>query len=128
LPSASTANGLTHRVAYDLRNQFYQSVQSLPFAFHDRTQTGDMMSRATSDISETERFVGIGLMDLLATLIMLFGVIIAMLLESPSLSLLALIPMPILLYATIRFGNTCAPCSNTFRSKWGRFPQPCRKV
>ena len=32
---------LTHRVAYDLRNHFYDSVQHLPFAFHDRSHTGD---------------------------------------------------------------------------------------
>jgi len=42
---------LTHRVAYDLRNDFYDTVQRLPFAFHDQAQTGDLMSRATSDIS-----------------------------------------------------------------------------
>jgi ATP-binding cassette, subfamily B, multidrug efflux pump len=110
---------LTHRVAYDLRNQFYQSVQSLPFAFHDRAQTGDLMSRATSDISETERFVGIGLMDLLATLIMLFGVVGAMLLESTSLALVALVPMPILLYATIRFGNIVRPMFQYIQEQMG---------
>jgi ATP-binding cassette, subfamily B, multidrug efflux pump len=110
---------LTHRIAYDLRNQFYRSVQSLPFAFHDRSQTGDLMSRATSDISETERFVGIGLMDLLATLLMLFGVIIAMIWESSSLALLALIPMPILLYATIRFGNTVRPMFQYIQEQMG---------
>ena len=36
---------LTHRVAYDLRNDFYLAVQHLPFAFHDSAQTGDLMSR-----------------------------------------------------------------------------------
>ncbi|MCA9936965.1 MAG: hypothetical protein KC415_23680, partial [Anaerolineales bacterium] len=41
---------LSHRVAYDVGNHFYDSVQHLPFAFHDRSHTGDMMSRATSDI------------------------------------------------------------------------------
>ncbi|MEI2776478.1 MAG: ABC transporter transmembrane domain-containing protein [Tetrasphaera sp.] len=55
---------LTFRVAYDLRNDFYQAVQHLSFAFHDRAHTGDLMSRATGDIGETERFVGIGLMEL----------------------------------------------------------------
>ena len=42
---------LTHRVAYKLRNDYYQQVQILPFSFHDRTQTGDLMSRATSRLS-----------------------------------------------------------------------------
>jgi ATP-binding cassette subfamily B multidrug efflux pump len=100
---------LTHRVAYDLRNRFYDSVQHLPFSFHDRTQTGDLMSRATSDIAETERFIGIGLMDLTATILLLVGVIVAMLLEDFCLALLALIPIPILVLSTIRFGFLVRP-------------------
>ncbi|MDX1615871.1 MAG: ABC transporter ATP-binding protein, partial [Candidatus Promineifilaceae bacterium] len=100
---------LTHRVAYDLRNAFYDRVQRLPFAFHNRTQTGDLMSRATSDISETERFVGIGLMDLIATILLLCGVMVAMLLENRELALLALTPIPFLMAATIRFGGTVRP-------------------
>lgn len=110
---------LTHRVAYDLRNDFYDSVQQLPFAFHDKAQTGDLMSRATSDIGETERFVGIGLMDLLATLLLLAGVIVAMLLESPSLALVALIPMPVLLAATLRFGNLVRPMFKSIQEQMG---------
>jgi ATP-binding cassette, subfamily B, multidrug efflux pump len=110
---------LTHRVAYDFRNDFYNAVQGLPFSFHDRTQTGDLMSRATSDISETERFVGIGLMDLIATMLMLVGVITAMLLESVDLALLALIPIPILVVATIRFGGTVRPMFKLIQEQMG---------
>ncbi|MEZ4714419.1 MAG: ABC transporter ATP-binding protein [Caldilineaceae bacterium] len=97
-------NWLTHRMAYDLRNHFYASVQSLPFAFHDQAQTGDLMSRATSDISETERFTGIGMMDLVSTLVLLVGVLIAMFLENVYLTLLVVGPMLFLVGATLRFG------------------------
>lgn len=100
---------LTHRVAYDLRNDYYDKVQRLPFAFHDQIQTGDLMSRATSDIAETERFVGIGLMDLVATLLLLIGVIVAMFLEDSRLAALGLIPVPLLVVATIRFGGAIRP-------------------
>ena len=110
---------LTHRVSYDLRNHFYNSVQALPFSFHDRTLTGDLMSRATSDITETERFVGIGLMGLISTTLLLLGVIVAMLLESVKLSLLGLIPIPLLIYATIRFGNTVRPMFKLIQEQMG---------
>jgi ATP-binding cassette subfamily B multidrug efflux pump len=110
---------LTHRVAYDLRNHFYDSVQHLPFAFHDRSHTGDLMSRATSDISETERFVGIGLMDLIATVLLLIGVIIAMLIESLPLALLGLIPVPLLVFTTLRFGNTVRPMFMRIQEQMG---------
>ncbi|WP_420641575.1 ABC transporter ATP-binding protein [Candidatus Leptofilum sp.] len=110
---------LTHRVSYDLRNHFYNSVQALPFSFHDRTLTGDLMSRATSDITETERFVGIGLMGLISTTLLLVGVIVVMLWESVQLSLLGLIPIPLLIYATIRFGNTVRPMFKLIQEQMG---------
>jgi len=100
---------LSHRAAYDLRNRFYDSVQHLPFAFHDETQTGDLMSRATTDISEVQRFVGIGTMDLTGTLLVLIGVVVAMLLENTQLALLALVPIPVLVFATVRFGSVVRP-------------------
>ncbi len=110
---------LTHRVAYDLRNDFYRSLQRLPFAFHDQAQTGDLMSRATSDITETERFIGIGLMDLTATLLLLVGVIGAMLLENAWLALLALIPMTVLVAATVRFGGKVRPMFKRIQEQMG---------
>lgn len=110
---------LTHRVAYDLRNDFYDSVQHQPFAFHDVSQTGDLMSRATSDISESERFVGIGLMDLVATLLLIGGVMVAMLLESVPLALIGLLPFPILLITTLRFGLTVRPRFKEIQEQMG---------
>ena len=110
---------LTFRVAYDLRNNFYNSVQYLPFSFHDRSHTGDMMSRATSDVTETERFIGIGLMDLLATLLLLFGVIGAMLWENWQLSLYVMGPFIILVIATTRFGNTVRPMFKGIQEQMG---------
>lgn len=110
---------LTHRVAYDLRNDFYNSVQYQPFAFHDQSHTGDLMSRATSDISEAERFAGIGLMDLLATLLLVLGVTVAMLLESVPLALLALIPFPILIITTLHFGLTVEPMFKHIQEQMG---------
>jgi len=110
---------LTHRVAYDLRNHFYNSVQGLPFSFHDRTQTGDLMSRATSDITETERFIGIGLMDLLGTVLLLIGVTVAMFLESVELALLALIPVPVLVWSTLRFGGVVRPLFKLIQEQMG---------
>jgi len=110
---------LSYRVAYDLRNAFYDKVQRLPFAFHDRSQTGDLMSRATGDITEVERFVGVGLMELAATLLLLLGIIGAMLRESVELSLLALLPMPVLIYITLRFSSVVRPMFKAIQEQIG---------
>jgi ATP-binding cassette subfamily B protein len=107
------------RVAYDLRNVFYDKVQRLPFAFHNRSQTGDMMSRATSDINEVEQFVGVGLMELVATVLVLIGIISAMFYESVGLALLALLPMPVLIYTTLRFARIVLPMFKSIQEQMG---------
>ncbi len=110
---------LTYRFAYDIRNEFYNRMQALPFAFHDRNQTGDLMSRVTSDITETEQFVGQGLMDLLSVLLLVGGVVVAMFLEDASLALLALVPIPVLIAATVRFGNIVRPLFKEIQEQMG---------
>jgi ATP-binding cassette, subfamily B, multidrug efflux pump len=110
---------LTHRVAYDLRNDFYNAVQYQPFAFHDQSHTGDLMSRATSDIGEAERFAGIGLMDLLATILLVIGVMVAMMIASVPLALLGLLPLPILLITTLHFGITVEPMFKRIQEQMG---------
>ena len=52
---------LAQHVAYDLRNAFYDHVQRLSFAFHDRHHTGNLMSRAISDVENVRMFVNMGL-------------------------------------------------------------------
>ena len=111
---------LTHRVSLDLRNHFYASLQSLPFSFHDRAQTGDLMSRATSDITETERFAGVGVLDLFATLLLVGGVGVAMAFESGFLALLAMIPLVALTVTAIFFGNTIRPMFKAIQEQMGQ--------
>ena len=111
---------LTHRVALDLRNHFYASLQSLPFSFHDRAQTGDLMSRATSDITETERFAGVGVLDLFATLLLVGGVGVAMAFENGFLALLAMIPLAALTMTAIFFGNTIRPMFKAIQEQMGK--------
>lgn len=113
------AEWLTHRVAYDLRRQFYDAVQHLPFAFHDQAHTGDLMSRATSDIGETERFVGIGLEGLISTILLMVGVVVAMFWESALLALLALGPLVILIVAAVRFGRVVEPMFKRIQEQMG---------
>lgn len=112
-------NWLSHRVAYDLRNQFYKAVQHLPFSFHNRAQTGDLMSRATSDIIETERFTGMGLADLISTFLLLIGVVGAMLLQSAQVAVWGLLPLPVLIYTAVRFGGKVEPMFQRVQEQLG---------
>lgn len=58
--SGSIALGLE----YDLRNRLYAHLQSLAVDFHDGWQSGELVSRAVSDISRIRRFIGFGLVFL----------------------------------------------------------------
>ena len=50
-----------------LRNDLYAHLQSLPVSFHDRWHSGQLLSRATADLSVVRRFVGFGLVFLVST-------------------------------------------------------------
>jgi len=110
---------LTHRVAYDLRNDFFNAIQLATMSFHDRSQTGDLMSRATSDTAETERFIGMGLMDLTAVFVLSLGVGVALFWEDASLALLAIGPIVLLIIWSIRFGRRVRPIFKAVQEQMG---------
>ncbi len=66
------SESLGQRVAYDLRNEIYDNVQRLSYAYHDRVQTGQIMSRATQDVENIRMFMSMASLRLL----MIIGMII----------------------------------------------------
>jgi ATP-binding cassette subfamily B protein len=57
------------RIERDLRDTLYQRLQRLPIAFHDRWASGQLLSRATTDVSTVRRFVGFAAVFLAVNLI-----------------------------------------------------------
>src|SRR3954466_4414715 len=66
------------RIERDLRDTVYQRLQRLPVAFHDRWASGQLLSRATTDVSTVRRFVGFAAVFLAVNLIT--GVVVLVLL------------------------------------------------
>jgi len=60
-------------VAFDLRNALYLHIQRLSFSYHDRAQTGQLLTRATSDVELVRMFIGTGLLQLGSALLMMIG-------------------------------------------------------
>ena len=56
-----TSDSLSQMVAFDVRNSFYDKLQHLSFAFHDKEHTGDIMSKATADVEAVRRYVHMGM-------------------------------------------------------------------
>ena len=57
---AYLAESLSQKVAYDLRNAYFDRLQHLSFGFHDRQMTGALMSRATADVEAVRMFINQG--------------------------------------------------------------------
>ena len=100
---------LVNRTGYDLRNALYDKIQRLPFGFHDHTQTGQLMSRCTEDVSSLSRFAGQGAVDLLNIVLLLGGILFLLVRESATLTLISLIPLLALIGVTIRLGQIVGP-------------------
>src|SRR5436853_5547348 len=85
----------------DLRNDFYAHLQSLQVAFHDNWQSGQLLSRAISDIATVRRFVSFGLIWFLQTIVTFIVVFVLMAQLDSQLALvvfLFMIPIAIFSY------------------------------
>src|SRR2546421_10836843 len=60
-------------VAYDLRNALFAQIEHLSFSYYDRAQTGQLVTRATNDVEQVRVFVGTGVIQLVASLVLLIG-------------------------------------------------------
>ncbi len=69
---------LSQLVAFDIRNRFYNHVQHMSFGFHDRHHTGNLMSRAITDVENIRMFINMGLvrMPYFMALFVIVGIIL----------------------------------------------------
>jgi ATP-binding cassette subfamily B multidrug efflux pump len=88
---ARTAQG----VAYEMRNQLYAKIQALSFSYHDRAQTGQLMTRATSDVDLVQGFVGQGFLMVIGSMLMMIGSLVFLFVTNWQLSLVMLVIVPV---------------------------------
>lgn len=100
---------LSHYIAYDIRNEVYDKVQHLSFRYHDNAQVGTLITRAISDVNEMQRYYAYALIDGLSTLLLFIGVTAIMLVSSPLLAIIALIPLIPLGYFSREFAMQVDP-------------------
>ena len=87
---------MSRLIEYDLKNEIYTQYQSLPLSFYRRNNTGDLMNRISEDVSKVRMYLGPSIMYGL-NLIILFAMLIPYMLSiNVTLTLYALIPLPIL--------------------------------
>ena len=98
--------GGAQRIEYDLRNEIYRSLTSFPPAFFGTHSTGDLMTRATSDVSAVKQLFGFGAVSSLGTAFAFAGSLGAMLAVDPWLTLCAFVPFPVLAWLGTRYNTT----------------------
>lgn len=92
-------------VEYELRNELLARLHVLGGAFFRRMPTGDIMSRATNDLSQVRLLTGFGSLHVFNTIFAFGGALALMLTISPELTLWALSPMPFFVLATRWFSK-----------------------
>lgn len=88
--------GAAQRVEADIRDALYASVQTFPPAVIAARTTGDLMTRASSDVPAVRGIVGFGAVSLMSTAFAFVGAVAAMIAVDPWLTLCALLPYPAL--------------------------------
>jgi ATP-binding cassette subfamily B protein len=104
-------------VEFDLRQKFYAHLQQLDLGFFDSQQTGQLMSRATVDLSAIRFFLGYGLVFItqsLLTIVLASAVMIAI---NPVLAVIALIPAPFVVYTASRYNRISRPAQQEVQQR-----------
>lgn len=96
---------MSRKVEYDQKNEMYLQYQKLNTTFYKRNNTGDLMSRISEDVSRVRMYVGPAVMYLINTAALFVMVIYVMFDINFYLSILVLLPLPILVYAIYKVSS-----------------------
>ena len=107
-------------VAYDLRNDLFAKIERLGFGYYDRVETGQLVTRLTSDVEQIRSFAGSGVVQMAAAVVMLFGTTTLLILLDWQLALLALAVVPVIFVVLLRFVRRIGPLFREVQQTLGR--------
>lgn len=99
------SNLLAQNIVRDLRQKLYKHILSFRMKYFDKTSIGALVTRVVSDLEAVSQVFSSGLIDILGDIIALVFVLSAMFMVNAKLTLLTLIPIPILIFATRIFAR-----------------------
>lgn len=97
--------GTSRDIEYDMRNDLYGHLQALPVRYYQEQRTGDLMSRATNDLSSVRMLIGPAVMHSASSLLVVGGAFIMMLRIDRFMALMALIAVPVVAFLVQSFGQ-----------------------
>ena len=115
-------------MAFDLRNKIYERLQRLSYAYHDRQQTGQIMSRATQDVEGTRTFIQWAVMRLLDIAVRVTVAATLMFITNWQLALVAWLLMPIVAWRSVTVQVRSRRCGSRSRSSSAARPRCSRRT
>jgi ATP-binding cassette subfamily B protein len=107
-------------VAYDLRDALFERIERLSFSYYDRVQTGQLVTRLTSDVEQIRTFAGSGVVQLANAVVMLIGTTVVLLYLDWQLAFVALAIVPIIAVLLVRFVGRIRPLFREIQQTLGR--------
>ena len=104
-------------VEYDLRDELYSHFLRLSFGFYDRSQTGQLMSRATIDLQSVRFFLGYGLIFFAQHIVTIVVVTVVLFFYSWELALVALAITPAIVVVAARYSRVSHPVLRDVQQK-----------
>ncbi|HEX4932810.1 MAG TPA: ABC transporter transmembrane domain-containing protein, partial [Gemmatimonadaceae bacterium] len=101
--------GLAQDLQHDLRQAAYTHIQALPPGFIERQRSGRLMALLNEDVNQVERFLNTGANDLIQVFCSSLLVGAAFFAVTASLAVLALVPIPLILFGAFWFQRRLAP-------------------
>jgi len=111
------AEKLSQNVAYDMRNLIFNKITTLSFSYHDQQQTGQLMTRVTSDVELVRQFLGNALLQLIGSVIVVVGVVFALVQMNWKLALIELAALPVIMVILIYFLSKVRPLFSVVQGK-----------
>ncbi len=109
----------SQHVAFDLRNEIQIKIDSLSFSFHNRMQTGQILSRSIQDVERIRFLTGRAILRLFEGIILMIGTSVVLIWMNPKLGLLVGLTMPMLIYRAYVFGSRFRPLSLKIQDQLG---------
>ncbi|MFQ6052713.1 MAG: ABC transporter ATP-binding protein [Candidatus Bathyarchaeia archaeon] len=110
---------ISQRASFDIRSDLYNSLLEQSFSFYDRQRTGQLMSRATSDVRLIERFLGFGVSRLVSTCLIFFLAIYSMTSINWQLTIITMTFLPLILLTVRRYAVKVRPLWTRMREQFG---------
>ncbi len=104
-------------ISRQLRNEVYDKLQRLPYAYYDRVDSGDVITLAISDTRTVQGFTGYGVMEAVRTVGIYVVIVTGMVIASAQLTLMALAVLALMVVVATVYGRVVRPMWLAYRSQ-----------